>query len=376
MFIYLGVFAISTILLASVELSKNKLIREFISILAILLPAILAGCRDSSVGVDTGAYGISFFQSACLSDSFMEFFKPYMTSITGEPLFFLIIYIASRFTNNYHAGLFAYNLITIIFLYAGMKRYKKLMNTPIWLGMLLYYLAFYNRTLNMMRQAIAISVVFYSVSYLFEKKFYKYIIWIIVAFGFHNSAIIGLLFLPMYLILDQENNITIKKQLKRSIIFLGCVILLLSIGSVGINFLVSKGIVRDNYLNYLSGGRYSSHKLSIGLVMIYIIYFILYMKHYKYLNQRRLHATFFAIISILSIFSCFGSLISTFISRIGYYFTPLQMLSMANIVNCYNIKSKKDWIILIVSYTLLIWFITFVIKGHEGTIPYIYNIQV
>ncbi|MDN7020674.1 EpsG family protein [Lactiplantibacillus plantarum] len=55
--------------------------------------------------------------------------------------------------------------------------------------------AFYNTSLNIMRQSIAMAVFLYSIKFIVRRDFRRFLIMIIIAFLFHKSAII---FLPLY----------------------------------------------------------------------------------------------------------------------------------------------------------------------------------
>lgn len=373
MAIYLLCFSASAFLIACSERTDKGIYKNALVCLAILLPAVLAGCRDSSIGSDVVGYGMRNYNMAYRSDSFSEYFNVYVTSVLSEPAYHFIVYIFSRFSENYHIGLFVYNLIFLLFAYAGMRRYKKILDTPIWIGMLLYYLALYNISLNIMRQSIAVSIIFFASSYLFENKYIKFILYVIIAMAFHSSGLIGFLFLPMYLIMNQDRGIKESKQIVQAIVFIMIVCIVLAVGSKLVEWLVASGIIRTNYLNYLSSGAYASHRISVVSVLLYLLYVLIYLMHYRRINRRKQYSLFFFMFSCLMLISMFGSLVSNYISRVSYYFMPLQMLSFANITNCYSIKSKKVWVTAIVLYSFIVWFVIFVYRGNHETVPYIFN---
>lgn len=174
MIIYLVVFVLSAIFFSYSEYCCRRREKIVCILIGIMLPAILAGCRGASIGTDVQVYGIWHYKTACVADHFMQYFSSVRNSLFSELLYHFLVYGLSRFFSNYHWGLFAYSLLTISFTYAGMNQYKKQMNTPLWLGMLLYYFAFYNTTLNAMRQSIAVSIVFFASAFLFEKDIQRF----------------------------------------------------------------------------------------------------------------------------------------------------------------------------------------------------------
>lgn len=383
MFIYLFVFFLSALMFYFTSKIKNKTFKFILTTMAIMLPAVLAGCRASSVGTDVTTYGIKHFMNAANSDSYTYYFQNYSKNILSEPLYHMLVYILSKIFDNYHWALFFYEFITIIFAYLGIKRCNTIFNTPIWLGMLLYYLAMFNVSLNLMRQSIAVSIVFLAVTYLFESEYFKYVFFCCLAVGFHTSAIISIIFLPLFLILRQEKKVSFKKRVFQVSILLLLIVFVILFGSKIIKIIVSAGIIRSDYLNYLSSGLFKSNRISYVSILTYFIYVALYIIHYKFLKKDIFHnfkfqkhqRLFFLMISFFILFTMFGSLISTFISRLCFYFFPLQIVSMANILYCYSKKSKIIWIVTIVSYSLLVWFIVFVIKGDNATVPYVFDVS-
>lgn len=371
MLIYLVVFFGSALLFWLAEKTKKKYTRNILVTIAILLPAILAGVRDSSVGTDVMVYGKKNYEVALSASSFKVYFSNYATSFMSEPLYHILVYGLTRIFDDYHWGLFFYQLIPLVVIYLGAKRYQKIFGIKIWLFMVLYYLTLYNVSLNLMRQLIGVAFVFWATSFLFEKRYKEYFIVLVAGFGFHSSAIIGFAFLPMLMLLQEGRKITFTKQCLQGVSFLGILFVVLSVGSKVIEFLVANNILRKNYLNYLSGGSFESYTVSGLTVLIYFIYFMLYSFHYKLLSKRKIQSLFFLFISLIVLIAPFGQLISTYLSRIVYYFIPLQMVSMANILSCYRKDSKKVWIVLILLITVIVWYINYVLRGYNETVPYI-----
>lgn len=380
MIIYLVVFALSSGLFALSEHTASRRKRRMYLFLAVMIPAVLAGCRAASVGTDVRLYEIGRFRRALAAESFNQYFATYhrithSNALLSEPLYFILVYALSRVFSNYHWLLFADSLLTVSFAYAGMERYKKQMNAPVWLGMLLYYLALYNTSLNATRQLIAVSIVFFASSFLFEAQYAKFLIWIGIGVGFHSSAALGLTFLPVYLIFRQKQTVDIKQQVIKGTLFSAAVCMAPILGAICIRWLVASGIIRANYLNYLPGGLYAGQQISIAALLVYGGYLLLYLLHYKYLAHHRMESLFFAIISCIVLLSRFGQLISVYLPRAGYYFIPLQVVSLSNITNCYSTKSKKFWILLVVGYSAFAWFGMFVYRGSSDTVPYIFDLQ-
>ncbi|PRX38723.1 EpsG family protein [Salegentibacter salegens] len=103
--------------------------------------------------------------------------------------------------------------------------------------------------MNIIRQAVAMCIWIYALTFIEKKKFWRYLIWCLVAIGFHTSAII---LIPLYWILkDGKDYFTnIKLQL---ILFAGAFLFQYSFGS----FLEQIGPLIQFYQSELFGGTYN-----------------------------------------------------------------------------------------------------------------------
>jgi hypothetical protein len=79
------------------------------------------------------------------------------------------------------------------------------------LALLIYFsLLFFHLDMNLMRQALAVSIFFYSLKYIIQKNFFKYILFILLGFLFHWSIII---FLPLYFFINKRFSTTLLSSL-------------------------------------------------------------------------------------------------------------------------------------------------------------------
>jgi|GEM_PF-1313578 len=351
-------------------INENTVISFFLILLSLLLPVVIAAIRSPEIGTDVKYYVIPHFKTALNCRDFTAFSKRFEMSPTSEPLYGMILYFATRHFKSYHVVLFIYQTIIILFMYLGFRNFKKVLNVPIWSGMLLYYLMYFNVSLNIVRQSMAVSIVFYAVSCLFNGKNIKYFIFIVISFGLHGSGVLGLIFFPMYIFLRKKDLGLRYRDIRK----LSAAILIILTGLLcldrGVRMLVSLGIVRPNMLNYLSGGRFSSNYLSPVSVGIYSILLFAYIVHIRYIAKKPLELNFYVIVSIIMLLGSFGSLISLYISRVCYYFIPLHALALSSIQNCYKKSEKYLWMFSIISFVFLTWVVFFVIKNNHSTYPY------
>ena len=194
--IYIVFFLISCFLIWLSEKSSSRYIGKLLAFIAILLPCILAGMRADTIGTDLRVYVEPMYNAAKQSTSFSSYMDQrwyviwrYMYVNKFEIGFTTLVYLIEKLGGSLGTVLFFIQALILAPIYLGLKRMKK--SYPVYLGMLVFYLLFYNTSLNMMRQWIAMSILFYGLSYLITNEKKKYFITIVVACLFHTSALMG-----------------------------------------------------------------------------------------------------------------------------------------------------------------------------------------
>lgn len=197
MFYYLTCFFSSSFLFwfgQKLRTGQSEIFRWFIYGIALLIPAILAGVRDLEIGIDTLFYGYPIFVDAVTA--------PYIDGMSSrwdgwiEPGFLCLNFLVSRVTDDYNIFSFILSFITILFVFVSVYKWKD--KIPIWLGMFVFYSFFFNESLNIMRQCLALAIVFCSAEHIFNKKFLRFAFWILLASLFHRSSFIFLLYYPLF----------------------------------------------------------------------------------------------------------------------------------------------------------------------------------
>lgn len=391
--IYLVTFLISTILL---YLYENKKIKgKFIVVIALLLPCLLAGARDLSVGTDTDWYPKLLFDAANSSDGFKNYFNTIVYQNTGWGLlykvssfeigFSFLTYIIAKITNNFQILLFVIQLIIILPIYFGVKKYKYINeNKLIWLSMLTYYLFNYNWGINAIRQCMAISIIFWGISSFIngdKSKWLKYFMSLLIAISFHNTAIISIVIIFIYYFVKEEKNFfssniiisdTKKINLSSIIIvfaFLACIIMI-SVPNLLRNIILILNVDRK-YLNYI-GTNFEIVGSSIFLIPIILI-FLMYRKKFKQIYNHN----FYTIMYILYMFSIqLSTASSQFGSRISFFFMVFNTIGIPTLASSPSIKSnKKINYFIVISTALLYWIYNFMIRNYGNTYPYIFFSQ-
>lgn len=114
-------------------------------------------------------------------------------SYTGEPLFLIVNRIASYFQNFQIVIL----ITSTIFLFCIFRYIASNKVSWTWGLIIFMYSTFYNMSYNAVRQVVATSIFLIAIKYIKDKNFWKYLILILIAAGFHTLA---LAYLPLYFI--------------------------------------------------------------------------------------------------------------------------------------------------------------------------------
>lgn len=169
---------------------KHKKINLWV-VLAILIPSILAGARDISVGTDTAVYGVPFFTYA-LDRTFTN----YMATAGGDPLWLILVYGLSRITTDVFWELFLIEFVIMFFTYKALKQYD--LGKYTWIGFLVFHLMFYSFTLNLMRQFVCLSVILYSFKFVKQHKLKWYLLICCILIFIQKTAVVAIALYPMY----------------------------------------------------------------------------------------------------------------------------------------------------------------------------------
>lgn len=193
-----------------------------------------------------------------------------------EPGFTLVSKFCFAILHNYESS---FQLLTIIFTVTTMLLYYYIINkysrNKIFSLALLFPMYFLNTVFGQIRYGLVLAICLFSIEYIKDKKFMKFLAIMTVAFLFHFSA---LFFIPIYFIV----NINFSK------IFKVIILILSTLFGVIINPIKLLEVLNDKFINsnYLSSklSLYSNSDSSIFsssfiyIVIIFIFIYIVYKK--------------------------------------------------------------------------------------------------
>lgn len=194
MWLYLIIFLIPVYFFYSNNKKCSGNSMQFLICYVILL-CIFVGISDMFGGFDRYIYGELFdnvadnIRGGDLYSSYI--FEEYPKEVGYDYLNVLI----ALFTANRYIFILILTIIIYILVFISFKRYMN--NYPY--AMILFMSLFFFFTFTYLRQILAVSISWLSIKYIIDRKFWKFACIIIIAFLFHNSAIIALpfYFLPV-----------------------------------------------------------------------------------------------------------------------------------------------------------------------------------
>ena len=126
------------------------------------------------------------------SKTFSEALSKTNYYLNVETLYVFINYLSSKISSSVNLVYFITEFITLLFVYFSCYGVKKICNDYNFcsLSYFLFLILFFNKSLNLCRQSIAIAIILYAIKYIYQKKPIKYILFCILASGFHSSSLI------------------------------------------------------------------------------------------------------------------------------------------------------------------------------------------
>ena len=146
---------ISSYSLIAISRKFSEKFKNILILIALLMPAFVAGARDIGVGTDTLVYGEKYFKIVC--EQGIQALLLYTDCEIGYGLF---IYIISLFTHNIFWQFFWIEFVIVLLIWMSIYNYLEEKYRA--LAMLIYYLLFFPFSLNIMRQSIAMAIILFS----------------------------------------------------------------------------------------------------------------------------------------------------------------------------------------------------------------------
>lgn len=245
--------------------------------------------------------------------------------------------------------MFVIDVITTLGVYIFIKKYSKnyLITLLLFITIGTYYMQFF-----ILRQAIAIGILLYSIKYIEKKKLFKFVLCVLLATLFHRSSII---FILAYFICNIEFNLKY---------------LMLWIGIWTVTFL-SKGILSNVIMKYAHQGYNSIAIINEGYGRLAIFVGILslticidyFIKRKSNSNKEKLisireeddEISIFYNLTLLTILFQILTTQNDFFSRVANIFCIGPVILLPNMISQLKMKQNKQIISLLTIVCIIIY---------------------
>ena len=371
--VYLITFGISALFAHQAKKSKSRGNFFWWSVLSILIPVLLAGLRGVSVGIDTKNYYNGTWSRALLVVDLplKDAVAAYLAASRErfEVLYGLLVRIVAKTTGNYQVLLFLTHLIIVGGVYIGAFRMRDYADPDYTL--LLFYLLYFNISLNISRQYMAMAILFAGVKDLEEGKYFRYFAITILAFLFHNTGIIGIAPLLVHRTLYPKESLR-KVSSTRRIVTSITIVAAIYAFTPTVMLLINAGILSRKYLYYFNGEVTSSYTLVLLFLIVEGAAFLLFWKQFR---KNGIHADFFIFCSFsFLLLVIFASQIN-YGKRIAAYFSFLNIISLGMLAKCPDLASNRKIMKFLVFFVVLVyWLYVYAYRNASQTFPYVLGI--
>ena len=342
MLAYILSFVLSLTIMSFAMKCKAKAFSLFCHILAILPPVLLLAFRGDECGTDTANYTRMF--ESIDTDGFASLFL----ATRVEMLFALLMYFISKMNFSLFSFFFICGVLTVAPVYYGSIKLKRILN-PIFL-MALFYLMFYQYAFNIVRQSIAMSLLFLAVVYLIENHKKRSLMLGVFSMMFHTVAVVYIVVFVIYIFSER---ITAKFIIKYGIL-------------LAIAFYLLQNVLSghmESIEDYMDRGG-DSMQLSYFVEMLLNFLIVLFVWRNNHTILRR----FFILVSGVVLSVILISPIAPYIFRVANCIDILMLLYIPIVLK--NINNKNLYSMYL-SFALFFWWFVFIFNRSGGTYPYV-----
>ena len=334
MWLYLLIFFIPVFFFLSTNPGRNQ--HSSFLFLFLLGLSLFVGFSDMFGGYDRYIYGEIFDNLADVTTIKGDYSDSlYYYSYSSEVGYTFLNVLISFFTENRYIFILIITLIIYICLFISLRKYTE--NYP--LAVVLFMGLWFFFTFTYLRQVLAATVIWLSIQYVIERKFWKFLVVFLIGFSIHNSAII---FFPLYFI-------PLKKFSPKLIVGVMLFLLLLGLSSLPNSLfeVYETSSIVDRHAEYNASG-----DLRIAYILEAFFFLYLILKSYKYIPADKSHVV------LLNMALIFCGILLLFVrsengGRLSWYYM-IGIISTITLIGSYryNIKTMGTFLILGISLFL------------------------
>lgn len=365
---YIVTFLLSTLLLFIAQYSKKNIDIVF-KTGGVLCLILLAGLRKETVGTDVLYYGKPVFEAASNINNVTEFIN--LASLYSIEYGYLFLNVIIRKLGlDLQTLLLFISVITILFTYKAVNLipYKNK-----WELMLIFDLIFFNQSLNNLRQFMAMSIILYALAEFLFGKHRHTIFYIIIAVLIHRSAIISIGFFSILYVYKRKFVSKI-----RFIIYLAIIITQALLYYI-LSFISKLELLGRKYTGHLleslsSGIDFIGYKWILQILPLIILAILIIKAKKIKLIETDIAFKFLFVFWVISI--CFNFVYrGEFIERILWYIDYISFLiGVPYFLNIIKKNIKSIYLIKIYMFISFggYWFINYIVQKSCETYPYLF----
>lgn len=362
-FLFYEALAVATSYLYSLGKKQDRWMGGYLIVaIAVAIPVFFAAFRNE-VGTDYQTY-VSIYEIISNVDA-SETSDMYDVLGAGGIGVWVIAKL-SQF-GGVHAFFGLFQLLTVGFYLKAIDYYK--VRTP-FLTMYFYMLTAFPISLNVVKQALAMSIVFFSLKYVYEKKPISFTLLVLIATTIHSTSIA---FLLVYLLQrNQETSIEEPNEYRKNNWAIKCLVLFILaftasfiapriVGRIGFF-----GDLSNTYIENLSGGRNLSFFIQLALFVVILVFAL---NLFSIDKKSRLLTWLVAIGTGIEAIG----FISIVIKRVALFFYLLPMTVLIPMIPFSFTATDNSRLyanLCIVSLQTLMFFISYILLGQGGITPY------
>lgn len=373
--IYLCIFAISLLFVSLASKNKaNKVIFWLFSLIAVLLPVLLATFRNIGIGTDTMTYVNDVFSHVNKVDSLSKLIDMQMAESFGEIEmgYVLLNYIASFLGDTSYSIYFVTSFTFLFTVYCCIVSNNKRYMLLSWFIFLFF---FYNFSLNVVRQTIAIGFTLAAFSSLEKKRYTAMLLFSVLTWLCHGTGMMVVIVLfCSCLIPSLLRRFSIKKVMYWVLVV--SLVVIISVNTI-FKFILGNQLFSGRYSNYLIVAQNKdAGALQTTFILVYIFILYLFFLAYKCSKsiKDKTEIVYYSLMHYVGMLLCLSSLITYFAFRMSYYFLVVSLVlfvprALGKIKNS-SYMHYKFILGCFVAVIIALWSYNIVYKGMEQTIPY------
>lgn len=333
------------------KLYDKKLLFLLLSLIAIGAPTILAGYRNDTIGTDVSVYAWHHFKYI------QEYTDPIQYIMTSDIdlLFSACTAIGYAFTQEMYGILTCVELWIMLCVFVALTKLRNVM--PMWQGMYLYLFLFYNQSLNIMRQHMAMAVGLLAFACLINKQYRSFIIASIVSAFCHKTSFIMFLPLFIYFLGNTKMDLSDRKCTSYTFMVFCCLF--------GFSYLVEFA-TRYGFIALATGSEAGS-RLSTTIAIANIVFLYVGYKITSF-ECDNLHKNFPRLLTNIKFVLDFSTLVTVWASRITLYFSIFYVIVFP--IEAHRSARNKRYMYILMAFVFLYWYVDVVLNGTGQTMPY------